>query len=222
MMKRRWYTTLSFFVFFAAMATAQTDSLPENRSELLTESKFVRDSSIADSINYLESEGKAPLGQRIFGEYPKPRTALIMSLILPGAGQAYNKKYWKVPIVYGALGYMAWRISENQEVYRQRRDAYTFAITGDSALVVAPELQGLPASSLRILRDNSKKQLESNWIFLVLTYALNGIDAYVDAHLLDFDVSEDLSIQLDPALINDLEWRSATPNTVGIKLSMSF
>ncbi|HKK88870.1 MAG TPA: DUF5683 domain-containing protein [Saprospiraceae bacterium] len=221
-MNRQWSAFLVFYLLLGFTATAQVDSLPEHHAKHSIQEKSVLDTLKAESDADVGNELKPSFSQRVFGEYPKPRTALILSLVIPGAGQAYNKKYWKVPLVYGALGYMGWRISENRQTYQDRRDAYIAVVTGDSSIPIAPELQGLPANSLRILRDNSKKQLESNWIFLVLTYALNGIDAYVDAHLLEFDVSEDLSLNVDPALLNNLSTQNATPNTLGLKISMSF
>ena len=220
-MKRPWFSIL-FVILIAFGAVAQVDSLPEDLKVYSSPPGATNDSTVVDSTVLELSEVELPLGQRILGEYPNPRTALLMSLILPGAGQAYNKKYWKIPLVYGTLGYLAWRISENRETYQKRRDAYIAVVTRNSNIPIAPELQGLPANSLRILRDNSKKQLESNWIFLVLAYTLNGVEAYVDAHLLEFDVSEDLSLRLNPTLVNDLESRTALPNTLGLKVSMSF
>lgn len=220
-MNKQW-SALLVNILLCFTVSAQVDSLPEDRSKHLSKDKLVVDTIETENDADPGMDVKPSFGQRVFGEYPKPRTALILSLIVPGAGQAYNKKYWKVPIVYGALGYMGWRISENRQTYQDRRDAYIAVVTGDSSIPIAPELQGLPANSLRILRDNSKKQLESNWIFLVLTYTLNGIDAYVDAHLLEFDVSEDLSLKVDPTLLNDISSNSGLPNAPGLRVSMSF
>jgi hypothetical protein len=202
---------LIFMVLYGCLwSVAQNDTLPE-ASQI--------DSLMQD--NNFQKFHEDKFADKIFGEYPNPRAALVLSLILPGAGQAYNKKYWKIPIVYGTMGYLLWRISDNRENYNQRKLAYEAAITGDTTIAVAPELQNLNASTLRLLRNNSKKQLESNWIFLVLTYLLNGVDAYVDAHLLEFDVSEDLTLQVDPSFYPSLQENGQLPMT-GLSVRFAF
>jgi hypothetical protein len=133
-----------------------------------------------------------------------PRTAAIRSAILPGLGQIYNKKYWKLPIVYGALGTCAGVFVYNLQWYKRTRYAYTTLATNDVANFanVHPKLQFLinrnDASTLQYLRNQYRKDIDYSVLFFLLLWGLNVIDATVDAHLKSFDVTPDLSLQFKP------------------------
>jgi Family of unknown function (DUF5683) len=133
-----------------------------------------------------------------------PRTAAIRSAILPGLGQIYNKKYWKLPIVYGALGTCAGVFIYNMQWYKRTRYAYTTLATNDVANFpnVHPKLQFLinrnDASTLQYLRNQYRKDIDYSVLFFLLLWGLNVIDATVDAHLKSFDVTPDLSLQFKP------------------------
>lgn len=172
-----------------------------------------------DTMAFIEMDTtRTKVKNSLFGEYPSPKTALAFSLVIPGAGQFYNKKYWKIPIIYGGFGYLAWRISENRKDYVDFRDAYAQRVDGDSTTVdIYSEIYS--TSALKFLRDARRKGLESNYIFTVLFYLLNGVDAYVDAHLLQFDVSEDLSLKVNPTILHDVH---ARPTIYGISVVASF
>lgn len=130
-----------------------------------------------------------------------PRKAAIHSAILPGWGQMYNKKYWKLPLVYGALGTTAVVFKFNLDWYRRTRYAYTVLINEDTANYanVHPELQYSVqngyASSLQNARDNYRRSVDYSVLFFILFWGLNVVDATVDAHLKAFDVSPDLSLK---------------------------
>ena len=134
--------------------------------------------------------------------------ATLYSAILPGAGQVYNKKYWKVPIVYAALGIPAYFYFYNKEWYNKCQYALVVTIngsTGDSLKDVAPPLQPFVATNdqngIITYRDSFRKNEDYSVLFFLLFYALNIVDATVDAHLKDFNVSSDLSFQLKPMFI---------------------
>lgn len=128
--------------------------------------------------------------------YPSPGRALAYSLIVPGAGQFYNKKYVKVGIVYG--GFAGILTGINWQANREDR----FQTALELKLENLPhEFSGTSLDSERALksrRDQYRKNRELLTIGLGLFYLLNGLDAYVDAHLLQFDVSDDLSLVLSP------------------------
>jgi hypothetical protein len=113
-----------------------------------------------------------------------PTKAMTYALILPGLGQAYNKKYFKIPIVYGALGGVGYWIYFNTQGYRLSSQNYTSDPTDTNERY------------LRLWR----RQLELSYITLAATYALQVLDAYVDAHLFHWDVNPDLSIRLEPSM----------------------
>ncbi len=136
------------------------------------------------------------------------KKATLYSAILPGAGQVYNKKYWKVPIVYAALGIPAYFYFYNKSWYNKCQYALTVTVngsTGDSLAAVAPPLQPFvkagDVNGIITYRDSFRKDQDYSVLFFLLFYALNIVDATVDAHLKDFNVNSDLSFHLKPMFI---------------------
>lgn len=134
-----------------------------------------------------------------------PRIAAIRSALLPGLGQIYNKKYWKLPIVYGALGTTAGIFFYNLGYYKDTRFAYKVKYNmrvyhTDSSLYnqIKNELKPIDEESLRSYRNQFRRDLDYTAIFFLVFWGLNVVDAAVDAHLKSFDVSPDLSLQIKP------------------------
>ncbi len=134
-----------------------------------------------------------------------PRKAAIRSAILPGLGQIYNRKYWKLPIVYGVMGTSAGIFIFNLNQYRDTRFAYrvkyNMRVNGtDSALFnqIKPALRPLSEESLRFYRNQYRRDIDYSALVFLLLWGLNVVDAAVDAHLKSFDVSPDLSLQFKP------------------------
>ncbi len=124
------------------------------------------------------------------------RKASIYSAILPGLGQAYNKKYWKVPIIYAGLGGFAYLFYSNHQeytYYRKNLLAETDSDPNTSNEIVGYDISGLQSEKLRY-----KKLRDVGIIGCSLVYLFNIIDANVDAHLKTFDVSDNLSMQVKP------------------------
>ena len=121
-----------------------------------------------------------------------PKKASIYSAVIPGAGQIYTKKYWKVPIIYGGLVTSAYFINDNNNQYNEYRDAALLSYeTGEDQL-------GYTYSELIILKDHYKRNREISYFSFVGVYILNIIDASVNAHLFHFDVSDDISLNIRP------------------------
>lgn len=134
-----------------------------------------------------------------------PRKAAIRSAIIPGWGQVYNRKYWKVPIVYGALGTTAGIFVYNLKNYKDTRFAYRVKYNmrvnrTDSTLFpkIKDVLKPLSESSLRSYRDQFRRDIDYSVIFFLIMWGLNVVDAAVDSHLKSFDVSPDLSLRFKP------------------------
>lgn len=134
-----------------------------------------------------------------------PRTAAIRSAILPGLGQIYNKKYWKLPIVYGALGTTGVVFFYNLKNYKATRFAYRVKynmqyLHTDSALFtqIRKNLQPLSVESLKFYRNQFRRDIDYSALIFILLWGLNVVDATVDAHLKSFDVSPDLSFHFKP------------------------
>lgn len=131
-------------------------------------------------------------------DYPDPMKAGIMSLVLPGAGQAYNGRWWKVPLVYGALGGMVYAIVWNTEQYNRFETAYQLKLDDQPHEFSGTSFDNTRA--LRSIRDTYDKNRQLSYVGLVFVYLLNGIEAFVDAHLQNFDISEDLSLRVRPRI----------------------
>jgi hypothetical protein len=134
-----------------------------------------------------------------------PKKAAIRSALLPGLGQIYNKKYWKLPIVYGALGTCAGIFIYNFSNYRSTRFAYrvkyNMRVLGTDSLLfdqIKDELKPLSEESLRFYRNQFRRDIDYSALVFILLWGLNVVDAAVDAHLKSFDVSPDLSLQFKP------------------------
>ena len=135
-----------------------------------------------------------------------PKKATFRSLVLPGWGQAYNKKYWKIPLVYGALGTATGIFFYNLKNYREIRFAYTAkynaslstATHDDTAKLtqIVSYLQQYPVNDLRTLRDEFRSNIDYSVLAFLLLWGFQVADATVDAHLKTFDVSPDLSFKL--------------------------
>jgi len=132
-----------------------------------------------------------------------PKKAAIRSALLPGLGQIYNKKYWKLPIVYGALGASGAIFFYNLTNYQDTRFAYrvkyNMRVNGTDSLLfntIKSNLKPLPEESLRYYRDQFRRDIDYSALFFLLLWGLNVMDAAVDAHLKTFDVGPDLSLQL--------------------------
>lgn len=140
--------------------------------------------------------------KRYFNDnYPIPRRAAFLSFILPGAGQAYNKKWWKMPIVYGALGTAIYFEIDNIKQYRALRDNYKWLVDEDPNTNPTEEPYiFMDATTLKGYRDQWRRYVELSSLALGFVYLLQVTDAYVDAHLHSFDVSDDLSLRFKPKI----------------------
>ena len=146
----------------------------------------------------------------------EPRKATIRSAIAPGWGQIYNKKYWKLPLVWGALGTTAGIYFYNVKYYRSLKQAYIYRSDNDPTndILVDQEYRNLSAESIRSYRNSFRQSVDYSVLFFILFWGLNVVDATVDAHLKAFDVSDDLSLQLKPGY-------SQMSNTTGVSLVLN-
>ena len=140
-----------------------------------------------------------------------PTKAAFYSAILPGLGQAYNKKYWKIPIVYGAIGTSLYFYISNNKKYHKYRDAYKHRLAGEP-----DEFDYLDNSRLIQAQRFYQRNRDLSMLISVGLYILNIVDANVDAHLLQFNVSDKLSFQ--PELYqNDINYRTKLGLTLNYK-----
>ncbi|MAR39600.1 MAG: hypothetical protein CMD22_02755 [Flavobacteriales bacterium] len=136
-----------------------------------------------------------------------PKKAALYSAILPGAGQVYTKKYWKVPIVYGGIVTSFYFINENNSKYIEYREAALLSNeTGENQL-------GYNYSELKTLKEYYRRNRDVSYFIFVGVYILNIVDASVNAHLFSFDVSDDISMNIQPY---------STLSNTGLALSFNF
>jgi hypothetical protein len=126
-----------------------------------------------------------------------PRKATIYSAIIPGAGQIYNRKYWKLPIVYGGLGACIYFIDRNTKKFNIYKQGLIADKDGDPATI---NTTGYSAFQLDELQDTYRNWKDLSWIVCAGVYVLQILDANVDAHLRYFDVSKDLSLFILPSI----------------------
>lgn len=157
---------------------------------------------------------------------PHPGKAALYSAVLPGMGQVYNRKYWKVPIIYGGFAGLAWYTLYTNDEFVRYRNALTFRDDGN------PETTDEFAGDLRYtdevltrFKDFYRRQRDRTVIWTALFYALNIIDATVDAHFFEFDVSDDLGMRVSPSFSSPEQLPFSRPGVqagVGISFSLNF
>lgn len=148
-----------------------------------------------------------------------PTRAAIYSAVLPGLGQGYNKKYWKIPIIYAGFGVITYFIVSNASEYNNYKDAYNYVASGDSTGTDNELVGKYDESQLLDGKNYYRRNMELSYIIGGLWYILNIIDASVDAHFFDYDISEDLSIRVDPVMLHR---RDDYRPVSGIKLTLNF
>ena len=149
-----------------------------------------------------------------------PKKAALLSAVLPGAGQAYNKKYWKIPIVYAGLGGLGTWVGFNAVNLRGFTKAYKLELD-DDPLTLGSYKGFTGATQLNVKRDDAKRNLDLSIILLSVYYTLNIVDAAVDAHLFDYSITDDLSVSLQPDF-NFYQAQNQLKPRIGINFSMNF
>lgn len=135
-------------------------------------------------------------------ERKKPKKAAIYSAIIPGLGQAYNKKYWKIPIIYTGLISSAYYIKSSNESYTLYKNIYLNRISGNNT----DQFQGqYSETDLKTLTNHHRRNREISILCCIGTYLLNIIDASVSAHLFDYDISDNLSLNIQPIYSSENE-----------------
>ena len=162
---------------------------------------------------------------------PNPTKATWMALVIPGGGQIYNRKYWKLPIFYGGFVGCTYALTWNNRMYKDYANAYKDAVNNNWSASSITEL--LPASyirrtsktqvteTLRKRKDMYRRYRDLSIFAFIGVYALSVVDAYVDAELSNFDISPDLSMRIEPTLLNGGN-SLRSKQTVGVQCSFTF
>lgn len=189
------------------------DSLPDPTEE------FVEDPSLlyekrAERRARRQSKRREAYRSRLPKNH-NPRTATLLALI-PGAGQIYNRRYWKVPIAVGGIGALGFFMIETRSEFECYKRALLEMTDSDPTTnYTCPRLPGADSTTLLIARNAARTSSETMILGFTLFYGLTIVDAFVDAHLARFDIDDDLSIRLEPKLRYEPFQRQWMP-TLGI------
>ena len=148
-----------------------------------------------------------------FGLNHSPMKASMYSAVFPGMGQIYNRKYWKLPIVYGGMGALIYSSIWNSQEYQKYFDKYKYMTEND--------LEEWEDQTIKEVEFYKKEHLRYKNLFIILTVAFYGlqiVDASVDAHLIDYDISDDLGLTIDPVMLN----RGVNSAAMGFRCCLSF
>lgn len=165
---------------------------------------------------------------------PEPKRALWLALVLPGAGQIYNRKFWKLPIIYGGIVGCVYAMKWNNQMYHDYSQAYMDIMDNDPNTASYNQFMHLGAkitnenlatyqNLFKNRKDRFRRWRDMSFFVLAGVYALSVIDAYVDASLSEFDISNDLSLRVEPAIINtDNNRNPLTSGGIGVHCSLNF
>ncbi len=165
---------------------------------------------------------------------PDPKRALWLAVVLPGAGQIYNRKYWKLPIVYGGFVGCIYAMQWNNQMYHDYSQAYIDLVDNDPStqsynqfLHLGTEINSSNAERYKSLfkkrKDYYRRYRDLSFFILVGVYGLSIIDAYVDASLSEFDISDDLSLRVEPTVISDKQHNNPLRSSaLGIRCALTF
>ncbi len=148
-----------------------------------------------------------------------PKIATFSSAIVPGLGQIYNQKYWKVPIIWGAGLGMYFYCDYSNTLYHRCKLAYEQK--NEDLTVTDPDLSGQSLSALKTRRNNWRRNRDRAIMLTGLIYVANILDAMVDAHMLDYDISQDLTLHWEPSLM-PIENNSYTSSAIGVNIQIRF
>ena len=207
-----------------ADSIATADSIAaENKKKLLemTSAPVLKESEVpADSL-------KKEIDQKIW--VPNPTKATWLALVIPGGGQIYNRKYWKLPIFYGGFAGCAYALTWNSKMYKDYSTAYKDAMNGimqsSSITDLLPPGYKISETQLKELlrkrKDTYRRYRDLSIFAFIGVYLLSVIDAYVDAELSNFDITPDLSMKVEPAVI-DNRIDNSSNRSVGLQCSFRF
>ncbi|MBR5541295.1 MAG: hypothetical protein IKU64_02930 [Bacteroides sp.] len=204
-----------------------TDSLTKrNEQELKLMEAPIDTTVLAFKVDSIQKEFPQPKQRFI----PNSNRSVWLALVFPGGGQIYNRKYWKLPIVYGGFVGCTYALNWNNKMYKDYSQAYLDIMDDDpntksyeDFLPINASIAGQEDRFKEIFRkrkDIYRRQRDLSIFCFIGVYLLSVIDAYVDAELSDFDITKDLGLRVEPALFND--GKSKNFSSVGLQCSLKF
>ena len=206
---------------------SRTEELDDVQSRMIRANTKKQIFMLTAAASYIYFLGDAALSYAT-NDVSDVTKATTLSLICPGAGQFYNESYWKVPIVIGGMGSMIYVIDWNNRGYKRFKSAYTLLTDYEKNPDKYPggsadEFGGrYSATFLKNLRDSYRRNRDLSILLTAAVYVFQAVDAHVDAHLKDFDVSDNLTVDLEPMV--DYQYNYVTGNNAvfGFNLNLTF
>lgn len=172
--------------------------------------------SIRNDAPLLSKHDKSLRDAELIEMYAKrynPRKAGLYSAVLPGLGQAYNKKYWKIPIIYGGFIGLGYGINFYQKRHKEfRTELFEILESGEDL----SSINQLSEDQLRTLVNKSRRERDYFMVLTGILYLLNIADAHIESHLKEFDLNEKLMLSLDPMI------RQQNQLQAGLSISLNF
>ena len=198
-------------------ALAQTEDLAVMDSVAKADARILLNDSLqafADTTSVVVKKEKRKREKRDWSTWkPNPQRALWLALVLPGAGQIYNRKFWKLPIIYGGFIGCIYALTWNNMMYKDYSQAYLDIMDNDPGTASYNKFLHLGrkietkeeieryTEIFRTRKDKYRRWRDMSLFVMLGVYALSVVDAYVDAELSVFDISKDLSLKVEPAVI---------------------
>lgn len=213
----QWVLTLCLLVFLPLYAEAQQEDLAVMDSIAKGDAKALLGDSlevVEDSTSLVvKKKSRKMKEKRDWNTWkPNPQRALWLALVLPGAGQIYNRKFWKLPIIYGGFLGCIYALTWNNMMYKDYSQAYLDIMDDDPGTAsynkflhlgntITPENEDRYKEIFRSRKDKYRRWRDMSLFVMLGVYAISVIDAYVDAELSVFDISKDLSLTVEPTVI---------------------
>lgn len=216
--------------------SAEKDSVSLNKDSLYTDENLRKIESLEAPVDTamlsMKSDSvmqQSPVKQKKRW-IPDSNKSVWMAMVLPGAGQIYNRKYWKLPIIYGGFVGCAYALTWNTKMYNDYSQAYIDIMSdnpaNDSYKDFIPSYIDIESNKeyyqnlFKNAKDSYRRQRDLSIFAFIGVYLLSVIDAYVDAELSDFDISKDLSMKLEPTVFNDVYRKR--PQGIGLQCNIKF
>lgn len=228
-----------FYMLFL-VCLLMAESARAQTSDTINGGRLNDDSAVVMVLADDAGKMKAPKKKKDWNTWrPDPKRALWLALVIPGAGQIYNRKYWKLPIFYGGFVGCIYALSWNGQMYHDYSQAYLDIMDDDPATQsynnflhlgtrVTPQNEERFKTIFKSRKDRFRRWRDLSVFAMIGVYALSVIDAYVDASLSDFDISRDLSLHVQPAVIGSGGgsqaglWNNKRNNALGVQCCISF
>ena len=237
MRKRLAVMLVLFCVCLGIFAQAETDSIVVE-PDIQLDSIVAKLDTMQPNLSLVLTDTTVILSKKPKRDWttwkPNPQRALWLALVIPGGGQIYNRKYWKLPIVYGGFLGCIYALTWNNMMYKDYSQAYIDIMDNNPETKSYEKFMQLGRvindtnierykTIFKNRKDKYRRWRDLSFFVMVGIYALSVIDAYVDAELSVFDISKDLSLKVQPTVIgNQLSQNPIYASSLGVNCQLNF